>query len=142
MQEVVKWYLTSIHVGRNGSVAKKPYNPIIGEVFHCSWKVPRDNASILVCISPFSSCCYTSVLLSDLCILNLSIICNEINSRMQTISGCNWKVWLLRNYLFSMSDLLPFRRQMMLQRANQIPRNTLQSSFLLNKFHIILQVTS
>ncbi|KAG0728720.1 Oxysterol-binding protein-related protein 10 [Chionoecetes opilio] len=43
MQEVVKWYLTSIHVGRNGSVAKKPYNPIIGEVFHCSWKVPRDN---------------------------------------------------------------------------------------------------
>uniref|UniRef100_A0A0P4WQZ2 Oxysterol-binding protein n=1 Tax=Scylla olivacea TaxID=85551 RepID=A0A0P4WQZ2_SCYOL len=47
MQEVVKWYLTSIHVGRNGSVAKKPYNPIIGEVFHCSWKVPRDNCSAL-----------------------------------------------------------------------------------------------
>ncbi|KAK8398741.1 hypothetical protein O3P69_004086 [Scylla paramamosain] len=47
MQEVVKWYLTSIHVGRNGSVAKKPYNPIIGEVFHCSWKVPRDNCPAL-----------------------------------------------------------------------------------------------
>lgn len=47
MQEVVKWYLTSIHVGRNGSVAKKPYNPIIGEVFHCSWKVPRDNCPSL-----------------------------------------------------------------------------------------------
>lgn len=42
MQEVVKWYLTSIHVGRNGSVAKKPYNPIIGEVFHCSWRIPRN----------------------------------------------------------------------------------------------------
>lgn len=24
-----------------GSVAKKPYNPIIGETFHCSWKVPK-----------------------------------------------------------------------------------------------------
>ena len=23
-----------------GSVAKKPYNPIIGETFHCSWRVP------------------------------------------------------------------------------------------------------
>ena len=22
-----------------GSVAKKPYNPIIGETFHCSWKI-------------------------------------------------------------------------------------------------------
>lgn len=54
MQEVVKWYLTSIHVGRNGSVAKKPYNPIIGEVFHCSWKVPRDNCPSLVCIIPTS----------------------------------------------------------------------------------------
>ncbi|XP_064080142.1 oxysterol-binding protein-related protein 11-like isoform X2 [Macrobrachium nipponense] len=42
MQAVVKWYLTSIHVGRNGSVAQKPYNPIIGETFHCSWKVPLE----------------------------------------------------------------------------------------------------
>lgn len=24
-----------------GSVAKKPYNPIIGETFHCSWKIPK-----------------------------------------------------------------------------------------------------
>ncbi|KAK7063163.1 Oxysterol-binding protein-related protein 10 [Halocaridina rubra] len=45
MQAVVKWYLTSIHVGRNGSVAKKPYNPIIGETFHCSWRVPNEQAS-------------------------------------------------------------------------------------------------
>ncbi|XP_066964551.1 oxysterol-binding protein-related protein 11-like isoform X9 [Macrobrachium rosenbergii] len=42
MQAVVKWYLTSIHVGRNGSVAQKPYNPIIGETFHCSWRVPLE----------------------------------------------------------------------------------------------------
>ncbi|RUS77935.1 hypothetical protein EGW08_014309 [Elysia chlorotica] len=36
---VLEWYLTSFHVGRQGSVAKKPYNPIIGETFHCSWLV-------------------------------------------------------------------------------------------------------
>ncbi|CAG5096752.1 Oidioi.mRNA.OKI2018_I69.XSR.g14762.t1.cds [Oikopleura dioica] len=35
---VIKWYLTSFHAGRNGSVAKKPYNPIIGETFRCFWK--------------------------------------------------------------------------------------------------------
>lgn len=34
---VVEWYLTSFHSGRQGSIAKKPYNPIIGESFHCSW---------------------------------------------------------------------------------------------------------
>uniref|UniRef100_A0A8K9UUD6 Oxysterol-binding protein n=1 Tax=Oncorhynchus mykiss TaxID=8022 RepID=A0A8K9UUD6_ONCMY len=37
----VEYYLTSFHEGRKGAIAKKPYNPIIGESFHCSWKVPR-----------------------------------------------------------------------------------------------------
>lgn len=36
--QVVKWYLTSFHAGRNGSVAKKPYNPILGESFRCFWR--------------------------------------------------------------------------------------------------------
>jgi len=39
MVAVLEWYLTSFHNGRQGSVAKKPYNPIIGETFHCSWHV-------------------------------------------------------------------------------------------------------
>ncbi|XP_034239580.1 oxysterol-binding protein-related protein 11-like [Thrips palmi] len=39
MMAVVEWYLTSLHIGRDCSIAKKPYNPIIGETFHCSWKV-------------------------------------------------------------------------------------------------------
>ncbi|KAK3778498.1 hypothetical protein RRG08_024906, partial [Elysia crispata] len=39
MLAVLEWYLTSFHVGRQGSLAKKPYNPIIGETFHCSWHV-------------------------------------------------------------------------------------------------------
>ncbi|XP_072139635.1 oxysterol-binding protein-related protein 10 isoform X2 [Mobula birostris] len=38
----VEFYLTSFHEGRKGAVAKKPYNPIIGETFHCSWNVPKD----------------------------------------------------------------------------------------------------
>uniref|UniRef100_F7CEV8 Oxysterol-binding protein n=1 Tax=Monodelphis domestica TaxID=13616 RepID=F7CEV8_MONDO len=42
----VEYYLTSFHEGRKGSVAKKPYNPIIGETFLCSWDVPQD------CIRP------------------------------------------------------------------------------------------
>ena len=54
---VIKWYLTSFHAGRNGSVAKKvryenhkyilkndiqPYNPILGESFRCFWR-PEPN---------------------------------------------------------------------------------------------------
>ncbi|XP_061677421.1 oxysterol-binding protein-related protein 10 isoform X2 [Syngnathoides biaculeatus] len=38
----VEYYLTSFTEGRKGAVAKKPYNPILGEIFHCSWEVPRD----------------------------------------------------------------------------------------------------
>uniref|UniRef100_A0A6I8P4D2 Oxysterol-binding protein n=1 Tax=Ornithorhynchus anatinus TaxID=9258 RepID=A0A6I8P4D2_ORNAN len=41
----VEYYLTSFHEGRKGAVAKKPYNPIIGETFHCSWHVPRDKVT-------------------------------------------------------------------------------------------------
>ncbi|XP_066543480.1 oxysterol-binding protein-related protein 11 [Amia ocellicauda] len=44
MIRFVEYYLTSFHEGRKGAVAKKPYNPIIGETFHCSWSVPRDPA--------------------------------------------------------------------------------------------------
>ncbi|NXH17542.1 OSB10 protein, partial [Bucco capensis] len=38
----VEYYLTAFHEGRKGAVAKKPYNPIIGETFHCSWDVPKE----------------------------------------------------------------------------------------------------
>uniref|UniRef100_A0A673HKF0 Oxysterol-binding protein n=1 Tax=Sinocyclocheilus rhinocerous TaxID=307959 RepID=A0A673HKF0_9TELE len=41
MVRFVEYYLTSFHEGRKGVIAKKPYNPIIGETFHCSWKVPK-----------------------------------------------------------------------------------------------------
>lgn len=37
--QVVRWYLASYHAGRKSSVAKKPYNPVLGEVFQCYWDV-------------------------------------------------------------------------------------------------------
>uniref|UniRef100_V9KMA5 Oxysterol-binding protein n=1 Tax=Callorhinchus milii TaxID=7868 RepID=V9KMA5_CALMI len=41
MVQVVKWYLSAFHAGRKGSVAKKPYNPILGEIFKCHWALPE-----------------------------------------------------------------------------------------------------
>ncbi|XP_064087173.1 oxysterol-binding protein-related protein 9-like isoform X1 [Macrobrachium nipponense] len=40
MVQVVKWYLSAFHAGRKSEVCKKPYNPILGEVFKCYWDVP------------------------------------------------------------------------------------------------------
>lgn len=44
MLAVLIFYLTSFHVGRKSAVAKKPYNPIIGERFHCSM-LPKVSSS-------------------------------------------------------------------------------------------------
>lgn len=41
--QVVRWYLSAFHAGRKSSVAKKPYNPVMGEVFKCHWKIPNWN---------------------------------------------------------------------------------------------------
>ncbi|KAM4698458.1 oxysterol-binding protein-related protein 11 [Rhinophrynus dorsalis] len=46
MVRFVEYYLTSFHEGRKGALAKKPYNPIIGESFHCSWRVPKESAQL------------------------------------------------------------------------------------------------
>uniref|UniRef100_A0A4X2LJ59 Oxysterol-binding protein n=1 Tax=Vombatus ursinus TaxID=29139 RepID=A0A4X2LJ59_VOMUR len=43
----VEYYLTSFREGRKGAVAKKPYNPILGETFHCSWDIPKDRVKPL-----------------------------------------------------------------------------------------------
>ena len=40
MIQVVRWYLSAFHAGRKSEIAKKPYNPILGEVFRCHWKIP------------------------------------------------------------------------------------------------------
>ncbi|XP_065326674.1 oxysterol-binding protein-related protein 10 isoform X3 [Pelmatolapia mariae] len=51
----VEYYLTAFHEGRKGAVAKKPYNPVLGETFHCSWEVPRDKVKPLVRSNPGSA---------------------------------------------------------------------------------------
>ncbi|XP_026682166.1 oxysterol-binding protein-related protein 9-like [Diaphorina citri] len=40
MVQIVKWYLASFHAGRKSAVAKKPYNPVLGEIFRCHWDLP------------------------------------------------------------------------------------------------------
>ncbi|XP_055858822.1 oxysterol-binding protein-related protein 9 isoform X3 [Episyrphus balteatus] len=40
--QVTRWYLSAYHAGRKSSVAKKPYNPILGEVFQCHWDIPGE----------------------------------------------------------------------------------------------------
>ncbi|XP_059613956.1 oxysterol-binding protein-related protein 9 [Phlebotomus argentipes] len=44
--QVVKWYLSAYHAGRKSSVAKKPYNPILGEVFQCHWNIAENNEQV------------------------------------------------------------------------------------------------
>ncbi|XP_031724470.1 oxysterol-binding protein-related protein 10-like [Anarrhichthys ocellatus] len=61
----VEYYLTAFHEGRKGAVAKKPYNPILGENFHCSWYVPRDRVRPLRttnCTAPISAPTATSTI--------------------------------------------------------------------------------
>lgn len=45
MIQVVRWYLSAYHAGRKSTVAKKPYNPILGEIFQCYWNVPTMETS-------------------------------------------------------------------------------------------------
>ncbi|CAG0902323.1 unnamed protein product, partial [Cyprideis torosa] len=40
---VLRWYLSAFHAGRKSEVAKKPYNPILGETFSCAWTVPEEH---------------------------------------------------------------------------------------------------
>lgn len=51
MLAVVKWYLTSLHLGLNFQPAKKPLNPKLGETFSCSWRVSNDPSVLLRYVS-------------------------------------------------------------------------------------------
>lgn len=37
-----RWYLGAFHAGRKSDIAKKPFNPIIGEIFQCYWHPPKE----------------------------------------------------------------------------------------------------
>ena len=43
MVAIVRYYLSSFHAARKGTIAKKPYNPILGETFHCYWDLPNSS---------------------------------------------------------------------------------------------------
>uniref|UniRef100_A0A3P9PYQ9 Oxysterol-binding protein n=1 Tax=Poecilia reticulata TaxID=8081 RepID=A0A3P9PYQ9_POERE len=65
MVQVVKWYLSAFHAGRNDSVAKKPYNPILGEIFFCHWDLPNEKEEESVSDGPVpwsspSSVCFVA----------------------------------------------------------------------------------
>nr|CAD7396419.1 unnamed protein product [Timema poppensis] len=62
MLSALEWYLTSFHIGRKSSVAKKPYNPIIGETFHCSWKLTSldENVDEIYTAEKSDLICYTA----------------------------------------------------------------------------------
>ena len=38
--QLVRWYMSAFHASRDSEIAKKPYNPILGETFLCYWNVP------------------------------------------------------------------------------------------------------
>ncbi|XP_055380120.1 oxysterol-binding protein-related protein 9 isoform X2 [Condylostylus longicornis] len=56
MVQVVRWYLSSYHAGRKSTVAKKPYNPILGEIFRCHWDIPGDPDDEIVTDGPIPWC--------------------------------------------------------------------------------------
>uniref|UniRef100_A0A7E4V4K8 Oxysterol-binding protein n=1 Tax=Panagrellus redivivus TaxID=6233 RepID=A0A7E4V4K8_PANRE len=52
---VVKYYLSAFYPARKSGVAKKPYNPILGETFRCRWTVPDlENAGKKTQDGPFA----------------------------------------------------------------------------------------
>lgn len=56
MVQVVRWFLSAFHAGRRSEVAKKPYNPILGETFRCWWNVDDSVATDNVTDGPVPWC--------------------------------------------------------------------------------------
>jgi hypothetical protein len=44
--QVVKWYLSAFHAGRKSAVPKKPYNPILGEIFQCYYDMGASSSNV------------------------------------------------------------------------------------------------
>ncbi len=45
MIQVVRWYMSTFRAGRKSPVAKKPYNPVLGEIFQCWYNLPGSKAT-------------------------------------------------------------------------------------------------
>ncbi|XP_038858471.1 oxysterol-binding protein-related protein 9-like isoform X3 [Salvelinus namaycush] len=59
MVQMVKWYMSAFHAGRKSSVAKKPYNPILGEVFFCHWDLTSESEEPTAVVSIDRAHCTT-----------------------------------------------------------------------------------
>uniref|UniRef100_A0A914UNH7 Oxysterol-binding protein n=1 Tax=Plectus sambesii TaxID=2011161 RepID=A0A914UNH7_9BILA len=46
---LVKWYLTSFYEGCRDGQVLKPFNPVLGEVFRCTWVVPNPTDPAAAC---------------------------------------------------------------------------------------------
>jgi oxysterol-binding protein-related protein 9/10/11 len=56
MVSVLDWYLTLFHQIKKESSPTKPYNPILGETFQCSYKIDNNNRTDSSTVtSPFSN---------------------------------------------------------------------------------------
>lgn len=78
--QVVRWYLSAFHAGRKSSVAKKPYNPILGETFKCHWDVPNYSLRGSVSVS--------SLNVSREVSLNVSREVSSLNVSREVFSQC------------------------------------------------------
>lgn len=56
MVRCLRWYLSAFHAGRRSDVAKKPYNPILGETFLCYWPSNNDDKNSKDCGNSSSIC--------------------------------------------------------------------------------------
>lgn len=45
MVQCMRFYLSAFHAGRRSQVAKKPYNPILGETFQCYYNLPEASSA-------------------------------------------------------------------------------------------------
>lgn len=61
MVQVLRWYLSSFSASRKSTVAKKPYNPIIGEMFRCYYPIPALGAPGQASPSPVPWCSSTDL---------------------------------------------------------------------------------
>merc|ERR1719282_1922706 len=61
MVQVLRWYLSSFSASRKSTVAKKPYNPIIGEMFRCYYPVPALTSPASVTPAPVPWCSATDL---------------------------------------------------------------------------------
>ena len=61
MVQVLRWYLSSFSASRKSTVAKKPYNPIIGEMFRCYYPIPALGAPSQASPSPVPWCSSTDL---------------------------------------------------------------------------------